>query len=73
MSPIFGIIYLLLFFSYLLVALFIIFHIVRYSLRPSVALFGVALFSITFAILLFTNVSLFLSLPFDLLFAQSTF
>lgn len=70
MPSIFGIIYLLLFFSYILVAIFIVYHIFRYSLKRSAALFGVTLFSVVFATLLFTNTLLFLSLPLDTLLAH---
>lgn len=63
MSSIFGLLYALLFFSYITVALFIVFHIVRYSLKRGLALFGVTLFLVVFFILIFTNALIFFSLP----------
>lgn len=70
MPAIFGVIYLLLFFSYILIALFVIYHIFRYSLKRGSAFFGATLFSSVFLVLLITNTLLFLSLPFDELFAH---
>ncbi|MFZ2187253.1 MAG: hypothetical protein WAV46_01315 [Candidatus Moraniibacteriota bacterium] len=71
MQSIFGIVYLLLFFSYVLVAIFIIFHIFRYSLKRGAALFGATLFSVVLAVLLLANFLLFLSLPFNELLAHT--
>lgn len=71
MQSIFGILYLLLFFSYLAMALFIVFHIFRYSLRRHLALFGATLFIVVFLVLLTTNALIFLSLPLGTLFSHS--
>lgn len=60
---IFGLLYTLLFFSYVTAALFIVFHIFRYSLKRSSALFGATLFLVVFFILIFTNALIFFSLP----------
>lgn len=60
---IFNSLYALLFFSYVVAALFIVFHIFRYSLKRGMALFGVTLFLFVFSILIFTNAMLFFSLP----------
>lgn len=65
MKPIFGLLYTVLFFSYVATALFVVFHIVRYSLSRKAALFGILLFSSVLTTLLFTNALLFFSLPFD--------
>ncbi len=70
MPSIFGISYLLLFFSYILIALFVVYHIFRFSLKRGTALFGVTLFSTVFFVLLITNTLLFLSLPFSDLFSH---
>jgi len=71
MQSIFEITYLLLFFSYILVAMFIVFHIFRYSLNRGLALFGGILFSIVFLILLFTNFQFFTALPINAIFTHS--
>lgn len=63
MLPLFYIFYLIIFFCYLVSALFIVFHISRYSLKKSNGTFGVILFLVVFVILLLTNISLFLNLP----------
>ena len=63
MQSIFGSLYALLFFSYIITALFIVFHIVRYSLKRGLALFGVTLFLVVFFVLVFTNALIFFSLP----------
>ena len=61
----FGLLYTMLFFSYIATALFIVFHIVRYSLKRSTTLFGITLFLVVFSILVFTNALIFFSLPID--------
>ncbi|OGI15613.1 MAG: hypothetical protein A3E38_01610 [Candidatus Moranbacteria bacterium RIFCSPHIGHO2_12_FULL_54_9] len=71
MQSIFGLLYTVLLFSYVIAALFIVFHIVRYSLKRSAALFGVTLFAVVFFVLLFTNAVIFFSLPIDTLFPYS--
>jgi hypothetical protein len=63
MTSILGLIYPLFFLSYVLVAMFIVFHILRYSLKRSAALFGVTLFLTVFLVLLVTNILIFVSLP----------
>ncbi len=71
MQSIFGLLYVLLFFSYIVTALFIVFHIVRYSLKRGLALFGVTLFLFVFTILIFTNALIFFSLPLNSLLSSS--
>jgi|GEM_PF-2274038 len=68
---IFGLLYALLFFSYVVVALFIVFHIYRYSLRRNSALFGTTLFLVVFFVLIFTNALIFFSLPLNTLLPTS--
>ena len=68
---IFGLLYALLFFSYVVVALFIVFHIYRYSLKKSSALFGATLFLVVFFVLIFTNALIFFSLPLNTLLPAS--
>ncbi|MDP3957311.1 MAG: hypothetical protein Q8Q10_02310 [bacterium] len=70
-QSIFGLLYALLFFSYVIMALFIVFHIFRYSLKRSTANFGATLFLIVFLILIFTNAILFFSLPLGALLPHS--
>ena len=65
MRSIFGLLYTVLFFIYIATALFVVFHIVRYSLKRSSMLFGLALFLVVFFVLIFTNAIIFFSLPLD--------
>ena len=67
MRPLFGLLYTVLFFSYVATAAFIVFHIIRYSLDRKIAFFGVVLFVSVLAVLLFTNAMLFFSLPIETL------
>jgi len=67
MKPIFGLLYTVLFFSYMVTALFIVYHILKYSLSPKTRLFGSLLFLGVLTVLLFTNALLFFSLPVDTL------
>jgi hypothetical protein len=71
MRDLFGLLYLLLFFSYITAALFIVFHIARYSLKRSAALFGLTLFLVVFFVLIFANAMIFFSLPIDTLLPRS--
>lgn len=71
MRSIFGLLYTVLFFSYIAAALFIVFHIVRYSLKRSTTLFGVTLFLVVFLVLIFANALIFFSLPIDELIPRS--
>lgn len=63
--------YLLLILIALVAAGFIIFHILRYSLRRSSAIVGVSLFTSVFFLLLLSNILLFANIPFDTLFESS--
>lgn len=65
MREIFGLLYTLLFFSYVATALFIVYHIVRYSMSRGAMLFGLVLFLSVITILVFTNAMIFFSLPLD--------
>ncbi|HLC95177.1 MAG TPA: hypothetical protein VJH89_01695 [Patescibacteria group bacterium] len=71
MQQIFGLLYTVLFFSYLLIALFIVFHIARYSLKKSTATFGITVFLVVFFVLVFTNAILFFALPLNNLLPRS--
>lgn len=71
MQSLFGLLYAVLFFTYIATALFVIFHIVRYSLTRGATLFGVTLFGVVFLVLVFTNALIFFSLPVDDLFPRS--
>jgi hypothetical protein len=70
MKSLFGSLYLILFFSYVIAALFITFHIIRYSLSRTAMIFGLTLFLLVFVTLLLSNVALFFSLPLDSLFPK---
>ncbi len=71
MKPLFGLLYTLLFFSYVTVGLFVLFHILRYSLSRPAAVFGTILFVSVLLVLLFTNAIIFFSLPFDTLLPKN--
>lgn len=71
MQQIFGLLYTVLFFSYIATALFVVFHIVRYSLKRSSMLFGLTLFLVVFIVLIFTNAIIFFSLPLDKMLPKS--
>jgi hypothetical protein len=71
MQQTFGLLYTALFFGYIATALFIVFHIVRYSLKRSSMLFGLTLFLVVFFVLIFTNAIIFFSLPFDKMLPSS--
>lgn len=65
MRPLFGLLYTFLFFSYVVTAAFIVFHLLRYSLNRKAAIFYTLLFLSVFGVLIFTNAVLFFSLPLD--------
>lgn len=62
MLAIFGIIYLVIVLIYILAALFIMYHIMKFSLHKSTAVLTLAIFLPVFGTLLFTNLMLFLSI-----------
>jgi hypothetical protein len=64
-SSVFQIMYIVAFASYVLLALFIVYHLTRYSLDRSVMLFTVSFFIIGTLLLLATNAFLFQNIPFD--------
>lgn len=65
MRLIFGLLYTVLFLSYLVTALFIVFHLLRYSINRQAAVFSTIFFLVVFTILLFTNAMTFFSLPLE--------
>jgi len=65
MRLVFGLLYTFLFFSFVVTGLFIVFHLLRYSIDRKVAIFGTLLFVTVLALLLFTNAILFFSLPIE--------
>lgn len=73
MQLIFGILYTILFLSYVMTALFIVFHLLRYALNRKMALLSTVFFLTVFTILLFSNSLLFFSLPLDSLLPTSSF
>ena len=62
--------YSLLFFSYILAALFVVFHLVRYSFNKSLATLTVILFTIVTSILILANATLFLAIPWNKIFSS---
>lgn len=67
MQLIFGLLYTILFLSLVAGALFVTFHLLRYSLNRRVAVLSTSFFLFVFAILLIINAALFFSLPLDTL------
>ncbi len=65
MRLIFGLLYTVLFLSYVTTAFFIVFHLLRYSIDRKAAVFSTIFFLTVFTILLFTNAVLFFSLPLE--------
>ena len=63
-----GVLYTILFLSYTLTALFVVFHLLRYSIDRKMAIFSTIFFVVVFTILLFTNALLFFSLPLEKFF-----
>jgi hypothetical protein len=73
MQPIFGLLYTILFLSYIVTALFIVFHLLRYSIDRASTVFTVTLFLSVFIILLLLNALAFFSLPFESLLPISSY
>lgn len=71
MRLIVGLFYTFLFFSYLTLALFIVFHLLRYSLNRKVAVMSTIFFLTVFTVLVLTNATIFFSLPLDTLLPPS--
>lgn len=71
MRSLFGLLYTVLFFSYIVAGLFILFHFASYSLKRDAKIFSITIFLVVFSVLIFTNALLFFSLPIDDLFRQS--
>lgn len=75
MRFIFGGLYTFLFFAYVITGIFVVFHLLRYSLNRRLAFAGAILFTSVFILLLFTNALIFFSLPLEqlLTFTPSSF
>jgi hypothetical protein len=73
MQTLFGLFYTVLFLCYIFAALFVVFHILRYSLDRKKAFLGVTFFLSVATILLFINALLFFSLPFTELGIPTSF
>lgn len=63
MQFIFGVLYTFLFFTYVATGLFIVYHLLRYSLNRKLGFICTIFFSSVLTILLFTNAFLFLTIP----------
>lgn len=72
MQMIFGSLYAVVFLGYMGTALFICYHLLRYSGNRKQAVFTTALFLSVLGVLLATNVVTFLSLPLDELLPKMT-
>ena len=73
MSTIFNIFYSVLFFIYIIISIFIVYHIVRYSINKKSSLIMLILFISIMLILVFINVQLFKSINFDKIFTNNFF
>jgi len=58
----------LLFLSYIVAAIFIVFHLIRYSFNKSSAGFTISLFLAVTGVLVLANVTLFFAIPWNKLF-----
>ncbi|OGI22098.1 MAG: hypothetical protein A2808_03680 [Candidatus Moranbacteria bacterium RIFCSPHIGHO2_01_FULL_55_24] len=72
MQALFGLLYTLLFMSYVFTALFIVYHIAHYSLDKKTAFAALLLFLGVITVLLFTNAILFFTLPWGDLLPQTS-
>jgi hypothetical protein len=70
MIAVFGILYLIIFLVYVISAICIVFHVVKYSLYKSVMALTLGIFLSVFGSLLFLNITLFLSLKWDQIFSN---
>lgn len=68
MQTLLGLLYTILFLVYIIAALFVVFHLGRYSLNKRSGFLGIVLFLIVGVSLLIINALLFFSLPFEQLF-----
>ncbi|MEK9173844.1 MAG: hypothetical protein AAB845_01100, partial [Patescibacteria group bacterium] len=74
MQTLLGLFYSLIFLCYVFAAVFVLFHLLRYSLNKRNGLIGALIFATVSALLLFINAFLFFSLPFEeLLITSNTF
>lgn len=74
MQTLLGLLYTLLFLCYVFAAIFVLFHLLRYSLNKRNGFIGALVFGAVATLLLFTNALLFFSLPFEaLLITSNTF
>lgn len=69
MAGIFGILYLLLIIIYMIMALFVVYHIVRFSFHKSVTALTLVIFISVFMFLLFSNLTLFLAVKWEKVFS----
>ena len=65
MQGIFDLVYMIAFLGYIILSLFIIYHIIRYSGNKTVLTFTLIFFIVGTIALLFANATLFFSIPFD--------
>lgn len=70
MIAIFGILYFILLLIYVLAALFIVYHIMRFSLNKGVMILTLVIFLSVLGALLFSNIMLFLTLRWDKIFSN---
>lgn len=68
MHSLFGILYALMFLSYVGAGIFIVYHFLRYSPTRIGATVGITIFLSVFLVLLFTNAMFFFMLPIDTFF-----
>lgn len=73
MKEVLGLLYSILFICYVFAAVFVLFHLLRYSLNKQQGLIGAIVFAAVAALLLFTNALLFFNLPFEEIFNLNSF
>ncbi len=70
-AGIFGILYLILIFIYVIAAFFIVYHIIRFSFNHSIAVVTLGIFLSVFLFVFFSNLVLFLTINWEKVFSFS--
>ncbi len=73
MKEVLGLLYSILFICYVFADVFVLIHLLRYSLNKQQGLIGAIVFAAVAALLLFTNALLFFNLPFEEIFNLNSF
>ena len=72
MTAIFGLLYLLFLLFVITASIFVVWHLLRYSMNKALSLALVIIFLIVTGILLLSNITLFTQIPFEEMFENSS-